>query len=99
MKRVLIVPQLQSHLLSVEILENKLKQKSNYISYINTSNLYGYNFDKDSEYIILGSLNFHQTKVEIKYVNFDCEEIIIKKENAELEWRSSIFHKHKNLHL
>jgi hypothetical protein len=46
MKRVLIVPQLQSHLLSAEVLENKLKQKSNYISYINTSNIYGYNFDK-----------------------------------------------------
>ena len=29
------------------------------------SNLSGYDFDKNFEYIILGSLNFHQTKVEI----------------------------------
>jgi len=34
------------------------------------SNLTGFNFDKNSEYIILGSINFHQTKVEIKDVSF-----------------------------
>ncbi len=34
---------------------------------------------------------------EIKYVNFDSEEIIIKKEDAKLEWRSSIFHNKKNI--
>ena len=33
---------------------------------------------------------------EIKYVNFEGEEIIIKKEDAKLEWRSSIFHNYKN---
>ena len=32
---------------------------------------------------------------EIKYVNFDSEEIIVKKEDAKLEWRSSIFHNQK----
>ena len=41
------------------------KIENTIFSYLN-----GYNFDKDSEYIILGSLNFHQTKVDIKYVNF-----------------------------
>ena len=34
------------------------------------SNLTGYNLDKDSEFIILGSINFHQTKVKIKNVSF-----------------------------
>jgi len=34
------------------------------------SNLTGFNFNKNSEYIILGSINFHQTKVEIKDVSF-----------------------------
>ena len=34
------------------------------------SNLTGYDFNKNSEYIILGSVNFHQTKVEIKDVSF-----------------------------
>jgi hypothetical protein len=34
------------------------------------SNLAGLNFDQNSEYIILGSINFHQTKVLIKDVVF-----------------------------
>ena len=34
---------------------------------------------------------------EIKYVNFECQEITIKKEDAKLEWRSSIFHNYKNI--
>jgi hypothetical protein len=34
------------------------------------SNLTGFNLNKNSEYIILGSINFHQTKVEIKDVSF-----------------------------
>lgn len=49
MKRVLIIPQLQSHLLSAEILDNKLKEKKADISYINTSNIYGFNLDKGLE--------------------------------------------------
>ncbi len=35
------------------------------------SYLSGYNFEKDFEYIILGSINFHQTKVEINNVSFE----------------------------
>ena len=35
------------------------------------SNLSGYDFDKNFEYIILGSLNFHQTKVEIANTIFE----------------------------
>ena len=35
------------------------------------SNLSGYDFDKNFEYIILGSLNFHQTKVEITNTIFE----------------------------
>ncbi len=34
------------------------------------SNLIGFNLNKNYEYIILGSINFHQTKVEIKDVSF-----------------------------
>ena len=34
------------------------------------SYLSGYNFENNFEYIILGSINFHQTKVEIKNVSF-----------------------------
>ena len=34
------------------------------------SNLVGFNFNKNYEYIILGSINFHQTKVVIKDVSF-----------------------------
>lgn len=33
---------------------------------------------------------------EIKYINFDANEITIKKEDAKLQWRSSIFHNYKN---
>ncbi len=35
------------------------------------SYLSGYNFEKNFEYIILGSINFHQTKVKIKNVKFE----------------------------
>jgi hypothetical protein len=34
------------------------------------SYLSGYDFEKNFEYIILGSVNFHQTKVKIQNVNF-----------------------------
>ena len=40
------------------------------IENVEFSNLTGYNLDKDSEFIILGSINFHQTKVKIKNVSF-----------------------------
>lgn len=35
------------------------------------SYLGGYNFEKNFEYIILGSINFHQTKVQIKKASFE----------------------------
>lgn len=34
---------------------------------------------------------------EINFVNSDCQEVKIKKEDAKLEWRSSIFHNYKNI--
>ena len=40
------------------------------IENVEFSNLTGYNLDKDSEFIILGSINFHQTKVKIKNLSF-----------------------------
>ena len=42
------------------------KIENTIFSYLN-----GYNYDKDSEYIILGSVNFHQTKAVIRNVNFN----------------------------
>ena len=46
MKKVLIIPQLQSHLRSAEIISKKLNQNKVDVSYINTSNIYGFVFDK-----------------------------------------------------
>jgi hypothetical protein len=45
---------------------NKISNLEN----VEFSNLTGYNLDEDSEFIILGSINFHQTKVKIKNVSF-----------------------------
>ena len=49
MKRVLIIPQLHSHLLSAQIIEKKLAENKSEVSFINTSNIYGFNLTKGLE--------------------------------------------------
>lgn len=45
MKKVLIIPQLESHLLSAQILEENLKKNNSIVSYLNTGEIYGFSFE------------------------------------------------------
>lgn len=46
MKKVLIIPQLKSHLHSAQILEEYIVKKKSSVYYLNTSEIYGYSFGK-----------------------------------------------------
>ena len=46
MKKVLIIPQLKSHLLSAQILEKNIKKNNSTVSYLNTGDIYGFSFEK-----------------------------------------------------